>query len=368
MKRILLIMMVGVLSFCSAQDIRGIEWQKAGLLPVPKGFDKSIGVSGAMAGFIGEYLVIVGGANFPYKPLTEGGGKEFYNDIFVMKVNTDNTLSNIDTGILPKKLATGIAIQSDKGLYIVGGENASGDSDSVYLITLQGTKPMVKEIAKLPFTWAAGAAFINKDNLYLIGGRQDKKSSNKVWAYNLQTYTKKSLASIPGESRVQMPFTVIGNKLYLFNGLGALTLTDTYSYDFTKDTWQTLEETTLNNKSFTVAGGAAIPLTKDEILIIGGVNKEIFDDAVTQLGTLKGSALDKFKKEYFARTPEEFKFSKEMMIYNTAKNKWSSLGTLSFIGGAGPFPLVRKDNKIWHISGEIKAGVRTPEIRVGMIK
>jgi len=368
MKKLLPIILISFLSFCNSKTSNQIVWNKVGKLPIPNGFSKSIGVSGAMAGFIGEYLVITGGANFPYKPLTEGGKKEFYSDIFVMKVNADNTLTKVNTGQLPQKLATGIAIKDHNSLYIIGGENATGDSDIIYQITLQDTKPIIKEIAKLPFTWAAGVAFINKGTLYLIGGRQKKKASNKVWAYNLKDYSIKSLPDLPGESRVQMPFSVLGNKVYIFNGLGSLTLTDNYSYDFTKNTWHKLSDTKLNGEDFTIAGGATIPLTNNDILIIGGVNKEVFDDAVTKLGTLQGIELDNFKANYFARTPKEFNFSKQMMVFNTKKNKWTSIGVLPFIGGAGSFPLVKKDNKIWHISGEIKAGVRTPEIHMGIIQ
>lgn len=360
-------MLVGFLFISCKGSNRVIEdWKVAGTLPIPFGFQESIGVSGAFAGFIGDKLVVAGGANFPYKPVLEGGSKEFYSDAFVFDVNEDDTLTHVGGGMLPKKLASGVTLKKDDdALYFVGGENADGDSSAIYEITLSKNDINIKEIASLPFTFAFGAAAIKDNMIYLAGGRQNKMSSSNVWAYNIATKETATLSPIPAEARVQSPFLFMNDKLYLFNGFGSSTLTDNYVYDTTVDTWTKLADTTLNDKPFTTGGGAAAVLSDSEILILGGVNKEVFDDAVMNLGKLKGEELEAFRQDYFNRTPEEFNFSKEQMVYNITDNTWYSLGVNPFYGGAGPFPLIIRDGKVWHISGEIKAAVRVPEIRVG---
>ena len=367
-----LFMLVGLLFLsCKGNDTVIENWKVAGLLPTPAGFAESIGVSGAFAGFIGDKLIVAGGANFPYAPVLDGGAKEFYNDIFVFDVNKDNTITSVGTGMLPKKLASGITLKKDDNtLYFVGGENSNGDSSAVYEITLADNNVNVKEIATLPFTFAFGAAALKDNMIYLAGGRQNKASSNKTWAYNIDTKETTALSPIPSEARVQTPFVFVNDKLYVFNGLGAVTttLTDNYVYDTSSDTWSALEKTTLNGKPFTTAGGSAGILNENEVLVLGGVNKEVFDDAVSNLNTLKGDELNAYKQDYFNRTPEQFGFSKEQMVYNIENNTWYSLGVNDFHGGAGPFPIIIKDGKVWHVSGEVKAGVRVPEIRVGSIK
>ena len=373
MKKLLaLFMLIGLLFVsCKGNDTVIENWKVAGTLPTPAGFTESIGVSGAFAGFIGDKLIVAGGANFPYAPVLEGGAKEFYNDIFVFDVNEDDTITSVGTGMLPKKLASGITLKKDENtLYFVGGENATGDSSAIYEITLTDNNVNVKEVATLPFTFAFGAVAIKDNMIYLAGGRQNKASSSNTWSYNIDTKETTALSPIPSEARVQTPFVFVNDKLYVFNGLGAVTttLTDNYVYDTSSDTWTALENTTLNDKPFTTAGGGAALLSENEVLILGGVNKEVFDDAVSNLNTLKGEELEAFRQDYFNRTPEQFGFSKEQMVYNIESNTWYSLGVNDFNGGAGPFPVITKDGKVWHVSGEVKAAVRVPEVRVGSIK
>ena len=345
-------------------------WKEAGMLPIPEGFEKSIGVAGAFSAFIGDKLIVAGGSNFPYKSVLEGGAKEFYSDIFVFDVMDDNTLKHVGTAQLPKKLSTGAVVKPDENtLYFVGGENADGDSASVYSVTLDNNTPIVEEIFNLPFTFAAGSVLLNNNKLYLIAGRQNKKSSNASFEIDLDTKKATELAPLPADARVQMPYTMIDDKIYIFNGLGSLTLTDNYVYDISSKSWSKLADTTINNKPYTIAGGASVAIDDNYILILGGVNKEVFDDAVTQLGSLKGEQLQAFKEDYFSRSPEQFNFGKEEVIYDIQNDKWYSIGQTPFYGNAGPFPLlIRNDMSVWRISGEVKAGVRVPDIQVANIK
>ncbi len=365
----LLCVCFAVVSCSSTPTTTKIEqWKVAGLLPSPEGFSESIGVAGAYGGIVGDYMIVAGGSNFPYGAILEGGTKEFYSDIFVYKINGDGSLELVDSGMLPQKLSSGIAVTTADTLYVVGGENAQREISTIYAITLNGTKPVVSVVAELPFTWSLGGAVLKDRDIYLLAGRNDKKAVNKTWKFNIDSKSVTALADLPGDARIQMPFALVDNKIYVFNGLGALTLNDNYVYDIASDSWTKLVDTTLNGKAFTVAGGAAVQLTKDSVMVLGGVNKEVFDDAVTQLGALKGDELEAFRQDYFNRTPEQFDFSRQQMVYDIANNQWKSVGTIPFYGGAGPFPLVRKDNNVWHISGEIKAGIRVPEIQHGVVK
>ncbi len=353
---------------CATSTTKIDSWKVAGLLPSPEGFAESIGVAGAYGGIVGDFMIVAGGSNFPYGAILEGGAKEFYSDIFVYKINADGYLELVNQGMLPQKLSSGIAVTTEDTLYVVGGENAQGEISTIYAITLNGTKPVVSVVAELPFTWSLGAAVLKDRDIYLIAGRNNKAAVNKAWKFNIDSKSVTALEDLPGEARIQMPFALVDNKIYIFNGLGKLTLSDNYVYDIASDTWTKLTDTTFNNKAYTVAGGAAVQLTDSSVIVLGGVNKEVFDDAVTQLGALKGDELEAFRQDYFNRTPEQFDFSRQQMVYDIAKNQWKSAGTIPFYGGAGPFPLIKKNSNVWHVSGEIKAGIRVPEIQHGVIK
>ncbi|MGL4677626.1 MAG: cyclically-permuted mutarotase family protein [Brevinema sp.] len=367
-KKIIIFVCSFLISSCGIQSTTKVEqWKIAGMLPAPSGFTESIGVAAAYTELIGDYLVVAGGANFPYAPILEGGGKEFYQDIFVYQINPDKTLELVNIGMLPKKLSGGATVSTGEEILLIGGENSTGESATIYSITLNDTMPVVKEVAQLPFTWALGGAVLKERMLYLFAGRNNKIAVNKNWVFHLDNKTITALADLPGEARIQMPYAVLEDDVYVFNGLGALTLSDNYVYNLKTDTWKKLADTTLHQKPFTVAGGAAVPLTEDALLVLGGVNKEVFDDAVTQLGVLKGEELEIFRQDYFNRSPEQFNFSRQQMVYNIKENTWKSVGEIPFYGGAGPFPLVKKDSTVWLVSGEIKAGVRVPEIQTGNI-
>lgn len=374
MKKIVFLLALCSLGLAHGQTTIG-SWKTAGELPAPQGYTESIGVSGAYAGFIGGYLVVAGGANFPTPWQLETGpqGKEFYADIFVFEVSPQKTLKLVGSGMMPQKMASGIAVAGEDRLYFVGGENAQNDSSSIYELTLKGTQPAVAELAKLPFTWSLGAAAMHEGKIYLAGGRKDRNKKggpvNEFWAFDLKTKKASMIGEMPATARLQSPFALLGGKFYVFGGIsGPNAVTDNYAYDFKTAKWAKLSNTTLKGIPFALAGGAAVPISDTKIAVIGGVNREVFNDANAQLSALKDEALIQYRVKYFGMKPSGFKFSKNIMVYDIPSNSWLSAGTVPFIGGAGPYPLVRKGDQVWHISGEIKAAVRQPAIRVGTIK
>ncbi len=61
------------------------------------------------------------------------------------------------------------------------------------------------------------------------------------------------------------------------------------------------------------------------MLVIGGFNKAVYDDAVKNLNTLKDESLAEFKKEYFGRDPQDFAWNTKVLIYNSKNNQWKSI-------------------------------------------
>lgn len=97
-----------------------------------------------------------------------------------------------------------------------------------------------------------------------------------------------------------------------------------------------------------ITGGGVTQISADKLLFLGGVNKNIFDNGIYQIGHLKGDALLIFKRECFSMLPKDFLFSQRQIIYNVKYNSWQALADkVPFPGGAGPLNIERNHNDIY---------------------
>ena len=63
-----------------------ILWEMGGHLPAQTGMDKNIGTAGLLYGTLdNKYIVVGGGANFPYESVLNGGLKKSYSDIYMLE-------------------------------------------------------------------------------------------------------------------------------------------------------------------------------------------------------------------------------------------------------------------------------------------
>lgn len=109
-------------------------------------------------------------------------------------------------------------------------------------------------------------------------------------------------------------------------------------------------------------------LNDDQLLILGGVNRDVFNQALLALNTLQGDALAAYKAEYFARSVEQFNFSRQQLIYTRSTNRWTVLDMpVPFPGGAGPIQAVVLNKQIYWLNGEVKPVVRTADIYRGTV-
>lgn len=352
-----------------------INWSFAGQLPAPEGYSESIGISAAFSGFIGDYLVVAGGANFPAgHPFFDGGKKAFYADIFVYDVST-SPVTLVAKGQLPYRVANGVAIKQDDALYLIGGSNEKGFLNCVTKLTLRGTQPQVELLGELPFGWELGGAAIYQQDLYLFAGEVDGKATNRVFQIALKdNFTLTELEPVPGPERVQFPFAAKNSRFFVFGGIDPncenkqCIRYDSVAFDFNTKQWQSLADITHKGEHFSVSGGAAISLSGQQILLLGGVDSNVFNYAVTSMNALSGDELHKFKTDYFNLSVQEINFSRQQLIFDTQTLSWASLDTaVPFPGGAGPLSLARSGNSVFWIGGEVKPVIRTPNIYRGQI-
>jgi cyclically-permuted mutarotase family protein len=355
-----------------------IVWQKTGELPAPEGFTESIGVSGAYSAFLGDYLIVAGGANFPKgHPFFDQGKKQYYSDIFVFDVSSAQ-MNLVARGHLPIKAGHGAAVVVDNSIYLVGGKNNELAFDSIIKLTLdKNKKPITEVIGKLPFSWDSGGAAWQNNALYVFAGKQNGQVSNQVCKYSFNSQTcidNQHTPSVPGLNRSDFPSVHYKEQFYIFGGLNLaagkdnFALTDVHRFNFNASQWQTLAPITVDKKPFSVAGGSVASINNNQLVLLGGVNRKVFNNAILQLTTLKGKALAEFKQHYFTLTKEEINFSRHQVIYDMDGNSWHTLtDKVPFIGGAGPLTVSQKGNEIYWISGEVKPVIRSPNIYLGNV-
>ena len=99
-----------------------------------------------------------------------------------------------------------------------------------------------------------------------------------------------------------------------------------------------------------LGGGAAVALNDSLVLCTGGVNKDIF------LAALRCP-----EKDYLLHPVEWYKFNDRILVYNINLDIWQEVARTSLVARAGA-ALVGWDKTYYNINGELKPGVRTPEI------
>lgn len=357
------------------ESIKRILWEHGGDLEAQFGQQKNIGTAGLLAGKSGDYIIAGGGANFPDKPVVDRGPKKLYPDVYVLK-QEDGKLKQVNHTQLKYEIGYGSSITTDEGVYYIGGSTDNNEADNVTLFTVDKKgKLKSKHIGDLPFTFSDGIAVKEGKYIYVGLGKQDGKASNKMYRFDTKTGKTKEIAAMPGaETRTQSVAQILDDELYVFSGGGKISNTDEfdiahtdgYKYDMEDNEWEQVSDVELNGKDISLLGASSVKINDEEMLVIGGFNKEVYDNAVSNLGSLQGEQLEEFRQKYFGADPHEFNWNKNILIYNAEDDAWRSVGEVPFNApcGAG---VVKDGNKIYSINGEIKPGVRTERTFVGTI-
>jgi len=349
----------------SVKNVGKITWEYAGDLEAQKGFDKNIGVAGVLSGRIGNFVVVGGGANFPDGTVLDGGKKKTYPDLYLLE-NNNGKLKVKEHTTLPNEIGYGSSVTTDKGIYYIGGSTNAEAANDITLITLDNSSKLKYEkIGDLPFTLSNGIAAEYNGKLYIGLGNQNGKDSTKLYEYDLQSNQIKELASLPDKTAMnQCVAQILNGNLYVFSGGGSIISTDGYKYDIKSNTWSKVSSVKLGNKEISLYGANSVKLNEDEMLVIGGFDKAVYDNAVYNLGALKGDELAKFRQNYFGSAYYEFNWNKEMMVYNAKSDLWYSLGQVPFDAPCGE-GLVLTDENIFSINGEVRPGIRSNRMYSG---
>jgi len=347
-----------------AQKSDLFKWSE--LAPIPDQF----GFAGSFAGISNNALIVAGGANFPDGGAPWTGSKKVWTDkIFVL----DNPTSKWKlAGTLPRPLGYGVSISYNNKLICIGGSNADGHVATVSAFSYTNSKIRIENWPELPQALANSCGAIVGHTLYIAGGllTPDTKTTASVfWALNLNEpkggWTK--LETWPGGPRMLSVAGSLNGSFYLFSGTdledknGAAHrkyLKDAYAYTPGKG-WKKLADLPY---AVVAAAGPALVYGKNELLIFGGDDGVLADNAATLKEKHPG-------------------FSDVILSYQTKTNKWKVAGHIKThkLSDAAENPNkslwapVTTTSVLWNGSlvfpgGEVRPAVRTPRVLVTHIK
>ncbi len=316
-----------------------VKWSKLPDLPDAEGF------AGSYAGVSGNALVVAGGANFPEKPMWEGGCKRWTDRVFVLP-NPNAAWKEVTC--LPKPMGYGASVSLPQGLLIIGGSNADGALSDVYLLSWDGSKLSCEVAPSLPTTLTGHAAVVCQGEVYVMGGSLntgEQDAEARMWKWNPDCPQEgwSECEPLPGRGRFLHQMAVDGDDLYVLGGIGLVEgsdgrqvrdmLTEAWSYS-PPCGWKRL----VDLPHFVAAAPTPAPVRGGVAYLFGG------DD-----GTVKGFA------------PQNHPgFHNQSLQYHIAENAWI-IGEP--VGAArAVLPCAEWVGKAVVVNGEQRPGKRSNEV------
>lgn len=307
-------------------------------------FPQPPGVAGLIAGVHQGVLIAAGGANFPDRMPWEGGVKQYYDRIYVLRPG-DKAWS--PAGTLPTPRGYSAVVSLPNGVLVIGGENGPTLLSDVLLLQWTGSGVAIRQAAALPVPLTSGAAVVANGRVYLAGGYapgEFRTSRSEFWSLDLEDPNARwqSLPSWPGPPRAMATIAALRGSIYLLSGLEVKAgadgkaqstyLVDAYRYD-RDETWTRLPD--LPWSTIAAPSPAPVDPVSGRIFVLGGVD---------------GRQVGKMPRE--AQVPED------ILAYDAPTGAWH-LWPQRWPQAVVTTPTFAQGNRWYFISGEIKAGVRT---------
>lgn len=371
MKTYYFLSLISLFILCSCaqkKDLASARWelnQTTGFPSHEEGMEN--GVSACYAGALGGKLIMAGGCNFPDVPASEGGKKKFYKGIYAADITADSVLNWRKVGELPLASAYGVATVYNDRLICAGGTDGTRSLTDVFSIRLKedGSSAIIDSLPSLPESLDNFCGTVTGRYLLLAGGNRKGVPSNTFWCLDLEDTDAgwTELPSFPGEARTQAVCAAEaqndGYRFYIWGGFAAASAgneaslsTDGYCYSSDTKQWTAVAAPCdENGEALSVGGGTAVTVDNRWVLCTGGVNKDIFL-----------SALRAPMEGYMLHESEWYKFNDRLMVYDMKEDAWNAAIRSSHLARAGAVLVSGGNDSFYNINGELKPGIRTPEI------
>lgn len=317
-------------------------------LPDPHGF------AGMFAGVSGGALICAGGANFPDKPLSQGGVKAWHDGVYVLDAPGQAWRT---AGRLPYVNGYGVSATWRDAVVIAGGGDAGQNFRECHVMRWDGKRLSFFPLPPLPVATANACGALVGDSLIVAGGQETPSSVaalSRCFVMDLGAADRKwrEIAwprGAPG--RILAVAAAHDGWFYLFSGADLIRnaggqaerryLSDAWRYR-EDEGWQRLADLP---HAVAAAPSPAMPAGRGMLVIAGGV-----------------------WPEFLASLPQQAPhpgFSRSKIAYDIGADRWVSIDDLGGSASAPPrvtAPLVPWQDRYVVASGEIAPGVRTPTV------
>ncbi|MDM1293961.1 hypothetical protein HX021_06590 [Sphingobacterium sp. N143] len=347
-----------------------LAWHKTITLPSMQHGKAHIGLAGPIAGIAGDCLLIAGGANFPDLPPWEGGAKKIQKEVFIYrKEGAGLSLTAQDS--LAEAVAYAASLSLPNGLLVIGGETPDGKTAACRLFKYEAhtKKIAVSDFPDLPFPLANMGAVVHGNKLFVAGGEGQDTVSDQVLQLDLAHLEKgwTSVGKLPyAVSHVQL--LADNHDLYLLGGRKAYPDSPSTLYH---ELWRSSDGGSTWSKRadipFPAAAGTACVLPDKGIWLLSAdqgntfhqVEALIFDAKKESHPSQRQKLIDA-KNQLQINHPG---FGRAVWRYDLKSSEWKQMDDLPSDGPVTTTAVVW-DDLIILPSGEIKAGVRSPQILV----
>ena len=380
------------------EDSKGpLSWGHLPALPDKEGF------AGAFAGIVSnkntekDYLVVAGGANFPKgRPWEKEKNPEkvYYDLAFKLEMGAEDASWEKIEGPLGQPVGYGMSVALPKRgstLFIGGKEQAA--TDAVWEVTAdESGKLTFAPRLKYPLPIVEGVAGVVGETVIVVGGATNREGGGfrtVQEAYMLDTSRGEGewkWESLPwpeagtdemARGRVYAVSGVQGEKFYIFGGrdyadsedpapgrvhqekLDVLADCFVLSLKGVNPEWKSLRDLP---QGMSAAPSAALPVGVSHLLMVGGVSAQYWRQQFEDRPDLNGAG------------DLHPGFERSVWAYDTITDTWVSAGELPQMAGGVPVavpvttPVVEWKKKFIVPSGEIKPGVRSPQILVAEVR
>ena len=280
------------------------------------------GVARPYAGETAGAVLLAGGANFPDKPLVEGG-KKVYHDAILLCDPAAEKPSWREVGRFPVPRGEGASATTARGVLCVGGRvGAHGETatNDCFIMRWDGRAVQFDPLPPLPAPVVMPGLAVYEDMAWCT-------VSNAIWRLDLAAGTawERDREIEPSEQPV---LVYQKGGLHYFRGYGK--------------PGQVLEE----HLGRTVIGASAVASGDQHVLFFGGANAEVWR---ARLGPDRPIA--------------DYRISDKILVYHIVTDSWFELPGGWARCGAAAVKLA--DGRILLAGGELKPGVRSPLSAIG---
>ncbi|WP_162046328.1 N-acetylneuraminate epimerase [Vibrio taketomensis] len=177
-------------------------------------------------------------------------------------------------------------------------------------------------------------------------------------------------ASFSGPARDGATATVIGDDIYIFGGSGKADAKDkspvifdtVYRFDSSENKWSQMS----TKAPVGLLGAASYSPDNQQVVFFGGYNKPLFDKYLSDILTTDQKAepkkWQKIVDDYMGLKPVDYQWNRQVLSFNPNTNQWQELGASPYLPNCGSALVANQENALL-ISGEIKPGLRTAEVK-----